>query len=409
MFFPADPLTWLLLAVISWLVLMLLIICSFSSTLLALWREPVLRHPVLIVESDDWGAGPLEQTGALHNLIDTLSGYRDHQGHPALMTLAVVLSVADGNAVQAAGKYQRLTLEDPIFSPLLEALQSGVEKGVFALQLHGMEHYWPPSLMASRDANVQEWLRQETPQATEQLPAHLQSRWIDAVALPSKPLPENAIRAAVQEELVLYRTLFGATPKVVVPPTFVWTDTVEQACATEGIKYVVTPGLRNNSRDAQGEPSGSSNEIRNGQTSFGLTYIVRDTYFEPVLGHTAETALTALRDKTRLARPCLLETHRKNFIEKGETAQRACLELSRLLHQALHQYPKLLFISTEHLGKAFNTQDSQWVEHRLSQRLMIMARRIAAVPRLGKLARMSGLSGLMRLGAKALPSRTSTA
>jgi hypothetical protein len=27
----------------------------------ALWREPALRVPVLIFESDDWGAGPVEQ------------------------------------------------------------------------------------------------------------------------------------------------------------------------------------------------------------------------------------------------------------------------------------------------------------------------------------------------------------
>jgi hypothetical protein len=27
----------------------------------AAWREPVLRHPVLIIESDDWGPGPAQQ------------------------------------------------------------------------------------------------------------------------------------------------------------------------------------------------------------------------------------------------------------------------------------------------------------------------------------------------------------
>jgi len=34
---------------------------AFRRELADAWREPVLAAPVLIVESDDWGYGPLEQ------------------------------------------------------------------------------------------------------------------------------------------------------------------------------------------------------------------------------------------------------------------------------------------------------------------------------------------------------------
>ncbi|MCA1926328.1 MAG: hypothetical protein LDL16_08645, partial [Thiobacillus sp.] len=53
------------------------VLLAFARPLAARWREPVLRRPVLIIESDDWGAGPLAQAGALAALADTLQRVRD--------------------------------------------------------------------------------------------------------------------------------------------------------------------------------------------------------------------------------------------------------------------------------------------------------------------------------------------
>ena len=39
-----------------------------------------------------------------------------------------------------------------------------------------------------------------------------------------------------------FAEVFGVTPEVVVPPTFVWTDAVESAWARAGARVVVTPG-----------------------------------------------------------------------------------------------------------------------------------------------------------------------
>ena len=63
-------------------------------------------------------------------------------------------------------------------------VRDGMARGVFALQLHGLEHFWPPTLMASGAAAVAAWLRQPVPATTERLPSHLQSRWVDAGTLP---------------------------------------------------------------------------------------------------------------------------------------------------------------------------------------------------------------------------------
>ena len=36
-----------------------------ARTLIRLWREPALAAPVVIVESDDWGPGPVEDAEVL--------------------------------------------------------------------------------------------------------------------------------------------------------------------------------------------------------------------------------------------------------------------------------------------------------------------------------------------------------
>ena len=40
------------------------------------WTEPVMRAPVLILESDDWGYGPLEQARRLDQIAQLLERFR---------------------------------------------------------------------------------------------------------------------------------------------------------------------------------------------------------------------------------------------------------------------------------------------------------------------------------------------
>ena len=159
----------------------------------------------MIIESDDWGAGPVEaQAAALNRLVDVLSRHRDQNGRHPVMTLALVLAVPDGRAIRQDGQYHRRLLDDPLFEPVRQAIERGRAAGVFALQLHGLEHYWPAGLMASTDPAVRAWLTAETPGTTEKLPSHLQSRWVDASVLPSRPLDQSTVEAAVRRRCVSF-------------------------------------------------------------------------------------------------------------------------------------------------------------------------------------------------------------
>ena len=404
---------------LAWLALAAGLLFAWRRSLLALWREPAFKMPILIVESDDWGAGPPAQAEALYAIRACLERHHDATGRPAVMTLALIL------ATPKPGMVGFVSLMDASQQATLAAIRSGQERGVFALQLHGMLHFWPHALQAAAldQAWVRAWL--DYPDVTERLPSPLQSRWIDASTLPSRPHAPEEIQAAVKEEVETFRNLFGAgtpvgaalaaihpggwaesfapegapTPLVVVPPTFVWTREVEAAWAAQGVDVVITPGHRFTCRDAAGKPSCQDRAMVNGERGEGdVLYLVRDEYFEPLFGHRPEQALAALARKTWLGRPCLLETHRCNFLaETGGNLSSALIALDTLYAIALRDYPMLRFASCSELGQAIRAYDTHWIEQDGRRRFTLWLRRAALLPRFGKAARLAGLLPLLKL------------
>lgn len=373
----------------------LLLFFYYRRTLRALWQEPMLRCPVLIIESDDWGPGPVEHAKVLNRLVAVLSFHRDRSGHPAVMTLGVVLSVPDSERIRQAAttEYHRRRLDHPDFAEILEAIQEGEKLGVFSSHLHGMEHFWPPALLLAAPVNskVKQWLTAEGIPNTEELPSPLQSRWIDASSLPSKSLGEAEIAAAVAEEVKAFTAIFGRLPPVVVPPTFIWNEVVEKCWAQAGVQVIMTPGRRLEHRDEAGKPVPAGLPITNGMHgASGAFYVVRNGYFEPQWGHTASRALQKLKENWQLARPTLFETHRFNFT--GAAADQAFSELHGLLEQALKRYPDLLFMGTDQLVERMLKQDSSLIENRLSSRIQIWLQRLMQEERLPKLAWITGLA-----------------
>lgn len=384
----------LALAFAALLLLWASVLLAFAGPLAARWREPVLRHPVLAIESDDWGAGPLAQAAALTRLAALLQRVRDSAGRPALMTLGVVLEVPDGAriAADAGGRYHALPLADPCFAAVRDAMSAGIAAGVFAPQLHGQCHYWPPAVMAAAQADpaVRGWLAAPAPAATEALPSPLQSRWVDASTLPSRPLDAAAIDPAVAAEAAAYRAIFGEAPRVAVATTFVWTDAVEAAWQAAGVETVVTPGQRATCRDAAGRPGCVDATMLAGDSSAcGQVYLVRDVYFEPALGHLPQRLVDGLGARTRQGRACLVETHRFNFIDAADSAFDA-LEAALVAARASH--PGLRFATPQELGRALRRRDPAWVEPRFARRLAAWRARLDEIPRFSRLARWSGLA-----------------
>lgn len=396
--------TALVLALAMVLALWATLLLVFAGPLAARWREPVLRRPVLIIESDDWGAGPLAQADALTRLSDLLQGIRDRNGRPAVMTLGVVLEVPDGIRIAASNaiEYHALPLSDARFDGVRAAMQGGIGAGVFAPQLHGQCHYWPQAVLAAaqHEAKVRDWLVAAEPAATEMLPAPLQSRWVDGSSLPSRALPDESIRQAVAAEAATYQAIFGRLPQVAVATTFVWNDAVEAAWDEAGIDIVITPGQRATCRNAAGEPACvDATMLNGGRSRAGQTYLLRDVYFEPALGHAPQRLVDGLQTRIRQGRPCLVETHRFNFLQATE-ASLATLEAG--LNAALAACPKLRFLTPLELGHAIQRRDPAWIEHRLRPRLVAWHARLDEIPRFRRLSQLSGLAlPLALLGGRA--------
>lgn len=388
--------TWLGGISIAWLLVQIVLLFVYRHALAGYWREPVLRYPVLVFESDDWGAGPLEQAQALDALRQILKSYRDQSGRYPVMTLGLILSIADTQAMRTAKQsaYIRLALDNACFEPVLAALRAGINEGVFAPQLHGLEHYWPPAVMAAarEDVQVAEWLKQNGIGLSEDLPSRLQSRWIDAASLPAQPLSDAEIFAAVAEEVKVYMQIFGAKPAIAVPTTFVWSDVVERAWAAHGVSCIITPGTRYEYRDRQGRPSGDGRVILNGDRGQGdVMYLVRDNYFEPNLGHRAEKGLDALALQTVCGRPTLLETHRFNFLGNPAQSKAALAELNRLLAEARAHYSELRFLSTQDIARAIASRDMLLIVTDPRALVHAWLARIKRMSRFWKLARLTGL------------------
>jgi hypothetical protein len=356
-------------------------------------QEPVLSRPVMIVESDDWGPGRDGQASALRNIADILMCFTDSDGRRPVMTLGMILATADGEKTLSSGSYHRQMISRLTHKALLDTITKGVEDGVFSVQLHGMEHFWPPALLGAskQDAAVNAWLAHSPESQTEDLPSPLQSRWVDAVVLPARRLSMAAIKQAVQEEVRAFADVFGTVPVVAVPPTFVWNKDVENAWARAGVGVIVTPGCRYETRDEEGLPAGKGRAVYNGQPGEnGIVYLVRDAYFEPSFGHTARQALDALSAKTSQGRPTLFETHRFNFLGTEEKQRFALGELEQLLRISLTRFPDLAFLSSEKLATILKNRDPEWLEQRFWRRLHVWITRLGELPRLRKLAWLTG-------------------
>jgi hypothetical protein len=374
----------------------LVLLGIFRRAAVAAWREPVLRQPVVIFESDDWGPGPAADASRLRSVAEVLKASSDSTGRRPVATLGVVLRIPDRARILADGfaKYACLTFDGEPNSAVRAAIRAGQADGVFDAQLHGMEHYRRETLLAAArtDERVRRWFEQEGPARTEDLPAALQSRWIDGASLPSRALDADEIAREAGAEVAEFRALFSRDPEVAVPPTFVWNDAVESAWAKAGVRVIVTPGRRFESRDGAGRPHGPAGRIRNGDRSrHGPLYVVRDEYFEPLKGHRAEDLWIAVARKARRGRPALMEMHRFNFTGPPESAERSLAELARGLAGLTSRFPTVRYMSTRELAAALERREPALVRTGWSARLRAWTWRMADEPRFVKLAWLSGL------------------
>ncbi len=358
MYFLSITIGIFLLWGVAWVIVLFF---RYRVAVIGCWQEPVLRRPVVIFESDDWGPGAAHDASQLAEIARVLANYTDTSGRHPVMTLGVVLAVPDGEKMTLANcsEYARITLGGCRFATIVECIHKGAKTGVFDVQLHGMEHYWPDNLLdaMAADDEVRALVLQADVLRTEQLPSALQCRWTRLTDASVRSfseedmLSDDDIQKAVRTETEYFNEVFGRPAAVVVPPRFVWNPTVETQWAGSGVNYLVSPGLMYTGINDQGKLVVGKTDIFNGQVSeTGLVYLVRNDYFEPALGHTTDNVLAAVAEKTRLGRPTLLEIHRFNFCDSVSASKAALTALDHAIQSLLTNHPDVVFLSTKELG-----------------------------------------------------------
>lgn len=352
-------------------------IFSQFAYLRRLWQEPVFRFPIVILESDDWGPAPDWVAKRLVDLAKCLRRHKDVTGAPAKCGLGLVLSAVTGYQKQErCYTFQTRQLSDS--QQLLHTIHQGMACNVLFPLLHGQFHFSASVLSKAIGPNshLQTWLEQ--PWKTEVLPPAFQSRWIDGNQFPSRQLSNTIVRHQVKQEIQEFKKLFPQFPIIVVPPTFIWDHRCERLWQKQGVAAIMTPGKKLTHRNHLGQPAGSEMNILQGEHHKHVMYLVRDQYFEPSLGHTADNLITALVEKTRVRRATILEMHRANFIASPEEHRRTLKALDKGLSLALKRFPELRFMDTLQLCEIIKRQDPEWLSQSLITRVRIATLRLWA-------------------------------
>lgn len=396
-----DVISYALLLVSIWFVTaVFLLLLVYGSEFKRFWQEPMLPFPVVIFESDDWGVGSEDQVSALVDLLQLFSQYQDQNHHHPVLTLGMILAEPDVDRISLENQtYYYRDLGDERYHDLVKVIKKGQQQRIFSVHLHGMEHFWPDSLMNSvQKSSVEQWLFATDSDRgviiTEDLPAYLQSRWCDTSVLPSVPLKEQEIARAVEAEIKCFNKVFEQQPKVVVPPTFVWTDQVIKQYLLHNINCFITPGKQFVGRDREGVLQSNGRTFYNGDTEPGsdVLYLVRDIYFEPKLRHKAERVLTDIINRTNCARPSLIEMHRFNFLSDKQSSLK---ELKVLLTKICKQLPETLFLSAEELAASY--QEKNCLVDSAVKRFWVLVKRIQLFLQYKKLAKYSGFNLFLSL------------
>ena len=128
---------------------------------------------------------------------------------------------------------------------------------------------------------------------------------------------------------------------------------------------------------------------------------MRDVYFEPALGHSAQRLVDGLVERTRQGRACLVEMHRFNFLQQMDqslkTLQRGdrALSLDSLSESAVHDSARTRARHTAGEPGAPGNRGS-------AMRLRAWLARLHEVPRFGRATRLTGLFVPLRLLERAL-------
>lgn len=347
---------------------------------------------LVVLESDDWGSirmpsvkvfekltgegiDLVSDEGSRYNLYDTLAekkdleglfevlnSVRDSTGRPVVITPVSVVANPDFKKIKESG------FKEYHFEPITATLKryygreepfllwrEGIRTRLFMPQFHGREHL-----------NVKVWMRALQRGHPKIRKAFDNGMW--GISTSDDPETGLELQAAfdfispedieyhkqvISTGLDLFERLFGYRASYFVPPNGPFSNSLEQVCLNNGIKYMSGSKI-------QREPvGGGKTRVKFhwlGQKSLrGLTYLTRNCFFEPGQ-HGADWVDRCLSDVDiafKWRKPAIICSHRVNFIGALYTENRinGLTALKKLLKEIVRKWPEAEFITSAELGE----------------------------------------------------------
>lgn len=370
---------------------------SLKNTLFSIpsWRS---SHPLLIIESDDWGSirmrshkayGELKQLGHqvdqnFYHQLDgletgedvsllarTLQEHNDIGGQKACMTLNYLSANPDFERIEKSkfSVYYRKTISETYKeydgnADTISTVKLGEVNRLFDIQFHGTEHLQVPRWM--KGLNNQAKLVREAFEQKVFSPAVADTmgypmEFMDALDYDSVDEVHSQIES-LQRGLDIFKQTWGKLPVSFIAPCYRWSKPVESFLATQDIKYIQGQRAQLHPKNEPGYRQRKIYRYTGHTNKYGQIYTVRNVIFEPSV-HGPEKALTMAKDQIafafKLKVPAIVSSHRINYTSRLNKTNRdqSLKALRELLTWVSVNYPKVEFLSSSELGKRIqNTQ-----------------------------------------------------
>lgn len=361
------------------------------------WRS---NRKIVVIESDDWGSvrmpsievckilrskglivsgvnsnlynmyDTLASPEDLNALFDLLSGFRDKNNNPCVITAATIVANPDFE------KIKENNFSEYYYEPFTKTLnryyhnnksfelwKKGIEERLFVPQFHGREHL-----------NVAEWMRALKNQDKETLIGFEHGVWgfirkpgnhsqISYQAAFDFYDPDDlAIHSkAITEGLSLFNELFGYNATFFVPPNGPFSRKLDKVAIDSGIKYISTS-------KSQLEPQGFGKNKRvfhwlGEKDGLNQRYMIRNCFFEPCQGkkNWVDSCLKEIEIAFRWNKPAIISSHRVNYIGTLDKINRdnGLSRLNLLLKTLLKRWPDTEFLTSDQLGSLIATKNDQ--------------------------------------------------
>lgn len=322
-----------------------------------------LKDAGLDMDSEDFGRYNRNDTLAtrqdLSALFDVLSGHVDQKGNPAVVTAVAVVANPDFRKIRESG------FRDYFFEPFTDTLDRYGHSGAFQLWKEGLaRHLFVPQFHGREHLNVAAWMRalqsgeKEVRLAFDHGCWGYNNRHAHGLRYQAAFDLEFAEDLNVQSELIrsglaLFEQLFGYKATFFVPPNGPYNNSLDEAAAASGVRYMSSPKLQ---REVLGQGRTRLCLHYMGQRNrYGQLYITRNCVFEPNIGGRdwVDSCLKDIQVAFRWHKPAVISSHRVNYIGALDPSNRdhGLRELDRLLKQVRAQWPEAEFITSSELGQ----------------------------------------------------------